>query len=247
MAVRSPRGSLPIMGRPYEGIVQILEIVERDQPTIEDLSDWFQQRKESGRPTPFFRSGDDDILTFVKSLLGLVALDGRRLVLSELGRELYTQLHTGEFGAALFRLVLEMSRQRFTYFAQAVDTLHGHVNLHGCTLKAHAYQAILQESNKRSAREIHALLVGCGVVHKLNGEVEVNLQVLEQDTDTVDHILQRIGSMVAEHGPIVYSEAIDELKKLYAPSRLSSLETRLRTRLRINATRTTEYIHGVLE
>lgn len=247
MARLSVRQSLPIMGYPYEGIVQILEIVARDQPTIEDLRHWFQQRKESGRPTPFFRSGDDDMLYFVKTLLGLVALDGSRLRLSELGRELYTRVHTDEFGSALFRLVLEASRQRFTYFAHAVDRLHEHISLYGCVLETPRYHAILQETNKRSAKEIHALLVGCGVVHKLNGEVEVSVQELEQDTDTVDHILQRISSMVAAHGPIVYSEAIDELKKTYAPCRLSTLEAKIRTHLRMNATRTTEYIHGVLE
>ena len=246
MVKMSVRRSLPTMGYPYEGIVQILEIVARDQPTIQELHDWLQQRKETGRPTPFFRSGDDDVLYFVQTLLGLVKLDGIRLKLTGLGKQLYGQLHTDSFGLALFRLVLEASRQRFTYFAQVVDNLHTQVSLYGWMLPASVYQAILRETNKRSAKEIRSLLAGCGVVHEVGGEVEVNVQALEQDTDTINNIINIIHSMVNERGPIVYGDAINELAKRYSPHRLSLLETRLRARLRINATRTTEYIDGVL-
>lgn len=247
MAKLSVRRSLPTMGHPYGGIIQILEIVARDQPTIQELHDWFQQRKESGRPTPFFRSGDDDILYFVQTLLGLVNLDGPRLQLTELGRQLHSQLHTDSFDLTLFRLILAASRQRFTYFAQVVDNLHTQVSLYGSMLPTSVYQTTLRETNKRSAKEIRSLLAGCGVVHELGGEVEVNVQALEQDKDTISNIINIIHSMINERGPIVYSDAINELAKRYSPQWLSLLETRLRARLRINATRTTEYIDGVLE
>jgi len=243
------RRSLPIMGYPYEGIVQILEIVARDQPTIQELHDWLQQRKESGRPTPFFRSGDDDMLYFVQTLLSLVKLAGIRLQLTELGRQLYGQLHTDNFGLTLFRLILEASRQRFTYFAQVVDNLHTQVSLYGWMLPASVYQAILRETNKRSAKEIRSLLAGYGAVHEFGSEVEINAQAFGQDADTVDinNLVLIIRSIVDERGPIVYGDAIKELAKRYSPKRLNQLETRLRARLRTNATRTTEYIDGVLE
>lgn len=249
MKKMSVRRSLPIMGHPYEGIIQILEIVARNQPTIQELHDWLQQRKESGRPTPFFRSGDDDILYFIQTLLGLVNLDGIRLQLTELGRQLYEQLHTDNFGLTLFRLILAASRQKFTYFAQVVDNLQVQVSLYGWTFPASAYQAILRETNKRSAKEIRSLLVGCGVVHEFGSEVEINAQALGQDIDTVEinNIVDMIRSIVHERGPVVYSDAINELTNKYSSQRVNQLETRLRARLRINATRTTEYIDGVLE
>lgn len=249
MAKLSVRRSLPTMGHPYEGIIQILEIVARDQPTIQELHDWFQQRKESGRPTPFFRSGDDDILYFVQTLLGLVNLDGIRLQLTELGRQLYGQLHTDSFGLTLFRLILAVSRQKFTYFAQVVDNLQAQVSLYGRTFPASAYQAILRETNKRSAKEIRSLLAGCGVVHEFSSGIEINAQALGQDADTVDinNMVDMIRSIVHERGPVAYSDAINELTNKYSFQRVNQLETRLRARLRINATRTTEYIDGVLE
>lgn len=249
MAKMSFRRSLPTMGRPYEGIVQILEIIVRDQPTIQELDDWLQQRKESGRPVPFFRSGDDDILYFIQTLLGLVNLDGSRLQLTELGRQLYEQLHTDDFGLALFRLILAASRQKFTYFAQVVDNLRAQVSLCGWTFATSAYQAILRETNKRSAKEIRSLLAGCGVVREFGSEVEINPQTFGQDSDAIDinNMVDMIRSIVDKRGPIVYSDALKELTDSYSSQRLNELETRLRARLRINATRTAEYVDGVFE
>jgi len=248
MTERHVRRSLPAMDYPYEGIVQFLEIVAREQPTIGNLQSKLSQRRQSGKPTPFFREGKDDILHFVWKLLNLVYFDGACLHLTEEGRRLHTHLYSDHFGIELFRYLLLQSRQRFSYFYQVIDELRNQVQLHGRRLPTLTYRSILHRTNRRSSKEIDSLLRACGIVRDANGEIEVDALILDEDADTLDlqRLLQLTRSLVSHYGTVVYSDLIAELGKDFPIGRLSELEPMLRSHLRINATRTTEYVDGVL-
>lgn len=248
MTNRRLRRSLPTMDYPYEGIVQVLEMVAREQPTAEELQLKFSQRKQTGRPTPFFRKGDDDILYFVWRLLDLVRFDGLRLCLTEAGQKLYMHLYSDDFGIELFRYLLAESRYKFSYFFQVVDELRSQVHLYGRRLPLSTYRSILGRTNRRSLKEIHSLLGACGVVREIGSEIEVDALILDQDTDTLDlqRLLESARSLISQRGTMVYGDFIGELAKVFPSQRLSELETKLRSHLRINASRTTEYVDGVL-
>lgn len=248
MKDRHLRRSLPAMDYPYEGIVQLLEIVAREQPTVGEIQLKLSQRRQSGRPTPFFHGGKEDILCFVWKLLNLVYFDGPYLHLTEAGRRLYAHLYSDYFGVELFRYLLLESRQRFSYFFQVVEELRNQVQLHGRRLPILTYKSILHRTNKRSSKEIDSLLRACGVVRETNGDIEADAMILDEDADTLDlqRLLQLTHSLVRQYGTVVYSDLIAELAKNFPVQRLHELEAMLRSHLRINATRTTEYVDGVL-
>lgn len=248
MATARLRRSLPLMEHPYEGIVQILEMAAREQPTAEELQARFEQRKQTGRPTPFFRNGDDDILYFMGRLLGLVHFDGPRLCLTEAGQKLFSHLYSDDFGVELFRYLLAQSRYKFSYFAQVADGLRNQVQLYGRRVPLSTYKAILGGTNRRSSKEIRSLVTSCGVVREIDNEIEIDAVFLDQDADTLDlqRLVESVRSLIDQRGTIVYSELIVELAEVFPSQRLSELETKLRSALRINASRTTEYVDGVL-
>jgi hypothetical protein len=179
--------------------------------------------------------------------LDLVGLNGDRFELTNKGQFLYRKLHSEDFGIELFRILYRESQSKYRYFAQVVDSILAKAKFSSGKITADNYRSILAGTNKQSSKEIDDLLTNCGVINKLNDEISVNINALNQDTgdSEVDHLLDSVRSLVNERGSVPYSEIINALSEICHPTRLKQLESELRSHLIISATRTQEYIDGV--
>lgn len=241
------RKTLTRMDDPYNGIILTLELVGMHSPTLIQLEELVVEEKEARGLRVQYNSGKEDILYFCWHQLGIVELVGEHFKLTEAGERLKHHLYTPAFSEELLQLLVEVSLERFTYFYQVYSALNRYVRKGVTTLTYSTLQALLDETNSVSKKEIKRLLVACKAIRVEDDMISLNPRLLGIDPAEVQvtQLLNSIARMIEKEGRLVYSDAIKQLEILYPETDIRKLELALRKRLWLNATRTVEYIDGI--
>jgi len=241
------RKTLARMDDPYNGIILILELVQSHQPTLEELGKLITEEKSTRGLRVQYNSGKEDILFFCRCQLGIIKLTGRRFELTETGRLLHRYLYTPAFAEELFRLLVQESAERFSYFYHVYSALGHYVQQGQTTIAKIELEALLDETNQVSKKEIKRLMMACGAIEIQGDVVCLNPRLLGIDPIEVQvtQLLNSIERMIQEERRLVYPETIKRLAKLHPKINISEIEDKLRSRLWLNATRTVEYIDGI--
>jgi hypothetical protein len=250
MAARSVRKTLPISGHPCLGTEFLLDVVARRRPSLSELGELIASRSPGNLPALFYRHGDDDILYFVEHCLALVERDNdSRLVLTNYGLFLHGYVFSDSFRAEFLRWAIDRSRKRFSYLAHVVDALVARSDTAGLGVSMTNYKTILDETNRRSGKEIRVLLRETGAVCEAEDRITINPMLVSMCRGQSDIVtaVRLVRQFVVLKGSSHYRDVMDYLGTIFDLETLSHMEYELRSHLRINATRTAEYVDGILD
>jgi hypothetical protein len=241
------RKTLARMEDPYNGIILVLDLVSVHKPTIKELDRLIPEEKSAKGIRPEYHSGEEDVLFFCWRQLGIIKLEDDHFELTSAGERLKKYLYTPAFPGELFQLLVQASLERFTYFYQVYSALNKYVCQGVTTITHSELQALLDETNRVSKKEIKRLMLACGAIEIENGSITLNLHLLGIDPTEVQiiQLLDSIRQMKQESGQLIYSDTIEQLETLHPEIDIERLESRLRSRLWLNASRTVEYIDGI--
>jgi hypothetical protein len=222
-------------------------LTAQHNPTQTELDELVRQHKADKLRGPRYYSGKEDILYFCRDQARLLQVDNGRIELTEKGQELYGFLHTPEFGIRLFHWLVEASKERFSYFYKVYQALEAQAREGNLEIPVSAFNSILAETNKVSAKEIRRLLLDCGAVRQQDDSlilepVFFSIDVRQRE---LNRLLSAISKMLTEEGRLIYPDTRARLRDLYPSIDLENLEGDLRARLRLNSTRAVEYIDGI--
>jgi len=243
-----PRPSLPLMGRPYEGIELLLQLVAQHRPTLSELDKLVGQYKQASLQGVGYYSGKEDILHFCHEQLGLFDIKNGRLELADNGRELYRFLHTPQFGMHLFQHLAECSREKFTYFYRVYEALEVRARGGEFEMALPTFNSLLLEkSNKRSSKEIRRLLFGCGAVRQEDDNIviipsffSVNLRQKQ-----LERLWASVPQILENEGRLTYAELVARLRHLHPSLDWDELEAEFHSGLILSRTRASKYVDGV--
>lgn len=241
------RKTLTRMDDPYNGIILILELVGMHCPTLIELEELVVEEKEARGLRVQYNSGKEDVLYFCWHQLGIVELVGEHFKLTETGERLRRYLYTPAFSEELLQALVEASLKRFTYFYQVYSALNQYARKGVTTLTHSTLQALLDETNSVSKKEIKRLLIACRAIAIGDDMVSLNPHLLGIDPAEVQvtQLLNSIARMIEREGRLVYSDTVKQLEMLHPEIDIRKLEFALRKRLWLNAARTVEYIDGI--
>ncbi|MFQ5884214.1 MAG: hypothetical protein ACE5IO_03845, partial [Thermoplasmata archaeon] len=215
--------------------------------TIEELDKLIPEEKSARGIQAEYHSGVEDVLYFCRRQLGVVKLKDNRFKLTQAGERLHRYLYTPAFPEELFRLLIQTSTERFTYFYQVYSALNRYVQQGVTTIPQPELRALLEETNRVSKKEIKRLMIACGAIEVKGDTVSLNPRLLGIDPTEVQitQLLNSIAPMIQEEGRLIYPETIKRLETLHPEIDIRRLEPALRSRLWLNASRTVEYIDGI--
>jgi len=242
------RSTLARMDKPYEGIILILELVEAHNPRLSDLDALIAKARMDRMGGPYYKSGDEDILFFCTRQLGIIEQgEDDRFHLNGKGGKLHRLMYTPGFKTELFLALLEASMERFSYFHKVYESLEGYVRRFQTRLPRPVFDAIISETNRASGKEIRHLLLGCGAIKEEGQDVILQSEFFSMDAEEIQigQLLTAIGDMLERDGRLLYPDTMTRLQALYPAIDVKALEPQLRSRLRVNSTRATEYIDGL--
>lgn len=247
---RQPRATLPRMGRPYQGIQLLLELVASYNPSEPQLDELVREHQEDSLPKLVYLSGREDILFFCYRLLKLFDYDlcERRFRLSDVGRSLCHFLHTPEFGFRLFSHIVERSRESFTYFYSVYEALEMKALDGQFELPTRAFRSlVLERSNKHSSKEIQSLLFESGAIREQPDSIVIEPSFFSVDfrERQIEGLLVSTEQMILQYGRQVYPDLLARLRRIYPYADWDQLEDAFRARLIISRTRASEYVDGV--
>jgi len=231
----------------YNGIILILELVRVHHPTLGELDKLVAEEKGARGLSVQYHSGKEDILSFCQCQLKIVKLVNRQFELTGRGQHLHRFLYSEAFPEELFHVLVSMSAERFLYFNHVYIGLTRHVQKGRTTIARAELEALLDETNKVSRKEIKHLMVACGAVEIQDDKVRLSPHLLGIDPTEVQirHLLNSLEDVMKEHGRLVYAEAIGHLERLHPDINIKAVESRLRSHLVLNASRTVEYIDAI--
>ena len=245
---KKARITLPLMGRPYEGIELLLKLVARYVPTISELDELIRERQQTVLLGLIYYSGKDDILYFCHKQLSFFEIENDRLELTKKGHELYQYLDTPQFGMRLFQYLVECSYDKFRSFYwvyQALEILaqKGEFEITLNDLKS----ILLEKSNKRSSKEIYQLLIGCGAIQENDKSIRIIPSFFSVDfrKKQLDRLWTTTAQLLESEGRLLYPDLRLRLTNDYPSIDWQDIEADFRSRLILSRTRASEFADGV--
>ncbi|MBA7635556.1 hypothetical protein ES703_43160 [subsurface metagenome] len=246
---RGVRPSLPLMGKPYEGIELLLNLVAQRNPSQSELDELMQQHRQGDLQGLSYYSGHDDILYFCHKQLGLFEIINGVFKLTDDGREIYRFLDTPQFGVRLLQHLVECSSEKFSYFYWVYKDLESRVQKGDLEMPQTEFKAmVLEKSNKRSSKEVTRLLTGCGVILEKEDKVFINGSVFSMDLrqEQLERLWRSTAQILELDGRLIYPEILTRLQQLYPNMDWDDLERDFRSGLILSSTRASEYVDGIL-
>jgi len=241
---RRIRRTLPPMGRPYEGIQLLLELVAHHNPKLTELDELVRQRSQDYLPGLTYSSGKEDILYFCYRQLGLFTSADNRFWLSDSGRGIYRDLQTPEFDMSLFLHIVERSRENFAYFYRVYDALEAYAQRGEFEIPLPVFNSLLLEkSNKWSSKEIRNLLIGCGAVQEKDNAIAVVAPffLVDLKQKQLERLWEVTAQILQKEGRLIYPELVAKLRGIYPSMDWHELETAFRSGLVLSKTRASEF------
>ena len=248
------RQTLPAMGRPYEGIQLLLELVAQNTPTLIELDELVRQQRQNYLPGLRYYSGKEDILYFCHKQLGLFNFVDNHFQLSDWGRNIYRYLQTPEFDRSLFFHLVERSRisksglKNFASFYRVYDTLETYAQSGEFEIPLSLFNSLLLEkSNKWSSKEIRNLFIGCGAVQEKGDMITVDPSFFSVDLrqKQIEDLWVATARILQTEGRLIYPELVAKLRGIHPAIEWYELETAFRSGLILSKTRASEYVDGV--
>jgi len=198
---------------------------------------------------PRYLGGKEDILYFCENQLEIVRRRDDVWDLTVEGKRLFAAMETPSFPISLHRLLVEKSRDHFSYFALVYDALRAAVESGRDRVSRSEFNSILQQTNRFSGTEIKNLLKQCGAIEIRDTDVYLTPAYFESTPESLREI--RLLRSAQGHLDLATVSTVPELISAVAGDfpdlSREEVEGILRRHLRTSRTRTMEYVDGLAD